>query len=124
MGSKPSKKTIRFLPKENSNGKKIFITFELCESWSFIKKEKKFKNFLINELLKKGYEIIYNIFPVKNNGEFNYDIYIEFENNQSKKLLFTNDRNKKKFNDCIFGYEVNDSNCNDIINKIEKYYNN
>ena len=124
MGSKPSKKTIRFLPKENSNGKKIFITFELCDCWSFKKKEKKFKSFLINELLKKGYEIIYNIIPVKNNGEFNYDIFIEFENDQNKKLLFTNDRNKNKINDCIFGYEVNDSNCNEIINKIENYYNN
>ena len=32
MGSKPLKKTIRFQPKENSNEKKIFITFELCDS--------------------------------------------------------------------------------------------
>ena len=32
MGSEPSKKTFRFQPKENSNGKKIFITFELCNS--------------------------------------------------------------------------------------------
>jgi len=123
MGSKPLKKTFRFQPKENSNEKKIFITFELCDSWGFKKKEKRLKSFLIKELLKKGYEIIYNIIPIKNNGEFNYDIFIGNESDQNKKLIFTNDRNKKNIYNCLFGYEVNDSNCNEIINMIEKYYN-
>ena len=32
MGFKPTKEKIREIPKKNSNGKKIFLTIELCYS--------------------------------------------------------------------------------------------
>ena len=118
MGGIPEKQRLTEFPSGNSNGKKLTITGEFCMSWGYNDVVMNFKSSLIKKLSELGYTITYNIIPVKSTGD--YYIYLGDENDNNKKLIFSNNYNLHKNSGAVLGYEIDKNNDNKVIELIEK----
>jgi len=118
MGGIPEKQRLTEFPSGNSNGKKLTITGEFCMMWGYDYAVMNFKSSLIKKLSELGYTISYNVIPVKSAGD--YYIYLGDENDNNKKLIFSNNYNLHKNSGAVLGYEIDKNNVNKVIELIEK----
>ena len=104
-------------PKETKwNGKTIKLTCKFCAKWGFTSQVNRFQSSLIQSLLNLGYKVIYKIIAVLGaNGE--YYVFVDDKNNKLQ-IIFSN--NKYKHKNAIFGSEVDETNVDEIIKKIEE----
>ena len=105
-----------YSPIGKPNGKSIKLIAEFCQSWNIYISISNFQSLFISNLSKKGYNIYYCILKMPFRTPKDYNIY-KVEDNII--LMFTN-KEKEKKNGVIVGFEINEENIEQLINKITK----
>ena len=104
-----------YSPIGKPNGKSIKLIAEFCQSWNIYNTISNFKSLLISNLAKEGYDIYYNIITMPFKIPKDYNIYKVVNN---KKILIFSNKKKKKKNGVIIGFEIDETNVDELINKI------
>ena len=104
-----------YSPIGKPNGKSIKLIAEFCQSWNIFNSISNFKSLIVSNLAKKGYNIYYNIISMPFKIPKDYNIY-KIENN--KKILIFSNKDEEKKNGVIIGFEIDETNVDDLINKI------
>ena len=110
-------KYINYSPIGKPNGKSIKIIAEFCQSWNIYISISNFQSLLISNLSKKSDNVYYCILKMPFRIPKDYNIY-KVEDNK-KILMFTNKEEEKK-NGVIVGFEINEENIEQLIDKITK----
>ena len=97
------------------NGKSIKLIAEFCQSWNIFNGISKCKFLIISNLAKKGYTIYYTIISMLFTITKDYNIY-KIEDN--KKILIFSNKDEEKKNGVIIGFEIDETNINDLIKQI------
>ena len=99
----------------NPNGKTINLYAEICDAWGYFQRVASVKDYIIQKLTESGYNVIYSFVP-KPGRKNEFDIYHQ-DDKGNKKLIFSNNQ-KHKSEDVVISYQINGTNSQEIISKI------
>lgn len=114
MGSSATAQKGQVLPSGENNGKTLDLLVELCQKWGYSSRAETLQSLLIASLSKKGYTINYSIEP-KDDGKRVYYVFKMVDS--QKKWIFSN-KEEHKSEGAIVASEINESNIQQIIDKI------
>lgn len=113
MGQQEEKGTY---PAEGECKKTIDILAEFCDRWGYNNIVAEFKTCFLEGLAFRGITVNYTITPVTG-GKNEYYIYQILDG--EKKIIFSNNKELHGPQGAVFGYEIEESNLDKVIEKIK-----
>ena len=104
----------------SKNAKTVQLLIQMCVSWGIRNKVFHVKNLLVNKLLEKGYNVIFQFdIPTYFIGRILF-VYVVL--NENKRIVFSNNKSLHEKEGAVISDAINESNVDEIVDKIISLY--